>query len=176
MGIFKDCGCGCGGAKAQQKFLISVMSALVFFVISNPNTYRLTRSIFGKWVSGPTGCPSLRGLVLHTAVFILITWAMMNIKKEGYAVESSMMEIGPSPEMIEKEVVDVPPAMVDVPEPLPGFAEPQYDMFDSGAEYASLDVAGGEVDKPTTLPVTVGKKSDDVSCGCTDGSSVTISR
>ena len=50
MGLFKDCGCGCGGAKAQQKFLISVMSALVFFVISNPNTYRLTRSIFGKWV------------------------------------------------------------------------------------------------------------------------------
>ena len=175
MGIFKDCGCGCGGAKAQQKFLISVMSALVFFVISNPNTYRLTRSIFGKWVSGPTGCPSLRGLVLHTVVFVLITWAMMNIKKEGYAVESSMMEIGPSPEMIEKEVVDVPPAMVDAPEPLPGFAEPQYDMFDSGAEYASLDVAGGEVDKPVTIPVTVGK-SENVSCGCDDGSSVTISR
>ena len=86
MGVFKDCGCGCGGAKAQQKFLISVMSALVFFVISNPKTYRLTRSIFGKWVSGPTGCPTIRGLVLHAVVFVLITWAMMNIKKEGYAV------------------------------------------------------------------------------------------
>lgn len=175
MGIFKDCGCGCGGAKAQQKFLISVMSALVFFVISNPDTYRLTRSIFGKWVSGPTGCPSLRGLLLHTVVFVLITWAMMNIKKEGYAVESDMMAIGPSPEMAEEEVVEAPPAMADVPEPLPGFSEPQYDMFDSGAEYASLDVMGGEVDTPVTLPVTIGK-SESVSCSCEDGSSVSISR
>ena len=165
MGIFKDCGCGCGGAKAQQKFLISVMSALVFFVISNPNTYRLTRGIFGKWVSGPTGCPSLRGLVLHTAVFVLITWAMMNIKKEGYAVEESLMDIGPSPEMVEKEVIEAPPAMVDVPEPLPGFSEIQFDVFDTGAELAPLDVAGGEIDKPAA-----------VSCSCEDGSSVTISR
>jgi hypothetical protein len=170
MGFFKDCGCGCGGAKAQQKFLISVMSALVFFVISNPDTYRLTRSIFGKWVSGPTGCPSLRGLLLHTVVFVLITWAMMNIKKEGYAVESDMMAIGPSPEMVEEEVVEAPPAMADVPEPLPGFSEPQYDMFDSGAEFAPLDVAGDEMDAPAPL------KKAAVSCSCEDGSSVSISR
>jgi len=176
MGVFKDCGCGCGGAKAQQKFLISVMSALVFFVISTPKTYRLTRSIFGKWVSGPTGCPTIRGLVLHAVVFVLITWAMMNIKKEGYSVEENIMDIGPAPEMAEKEVIEAPPAMVDVPEPLPGFAEPQLNMFDSGAEYASLDVAGGEVDKPVSIPVTVGNNSGDVSCGCNDGSSVTISR
>jgi hypothetical protein len=100
---------------------------------------------------------------------------MMNIKKEGYAVESDMMAIGPSPEMAEEEVVEAPPAMADVPEPLPGFSEPQYDMFDSGAEYASLDVMGGEVDAPVTLPVTIGK-SESVSCSCEDGSSVSISR
>ena len=27
MGIFKDCGCGCNGGKAREKFLISMMSA-----------------------------------------------------------------------------------------------------------------------------------------------------
>mgnify|MGYP003307320439 FL=1 len=169
MGVFKDCGCGCGGAKAQQKFLISVMSALVFFVISNPKTYRLTRGIFGNWVSGPTGCPTIRGLVLHAVVFVVVTWAMMNIKKEGYAVEENIMDIGPAPEMEEKKegrvFLNPPPAMVDSPEPLPGFTEPQLNMFDSGAEYASLDVAGGEADKPAA-----------VSCSCADGSSVSISR
>jgi hypothetical protein len=178
MGFFKDCGCGCGGAKAQQKFLISVMSALVFFVISNPDTYRLTRTIFGKWVSGPTGCPSLRGLILHTVVFVLITWAMMNIKKEGYSIEDgmSMSMVGPSPEMIEEEeVIEAPPAMVDVPEPLPGFSEPQYDMFDSGAQYAPLDVIGGEVDQPAPITFTNGK-SGSTTCSCDDGSSLTISR
>jgi hypothetical protein len=168
MGLFKDCGCGCGGAKAQQKFLISVMSALVFFIISNPDTYRLTRSIFGRWVAGPTGCPSVRGLMLHTVVFVLITWGMMNIKKEGYTVAENIDVIGPSPE----KVVKPPPAMVEVPEPLPGFSEPQYDMFDSGSQLASLDVLGGEVDMPS--PIT--EKNPDVSCQCSDGSSVTISK
>ena len=112
MGIFKDCGCGCGGAKAQQKFLISAMSSLVFFIIANPDTFRLTRSIFGRWVSGPTGCPTLRGLALHTVVFLLITWAMMNIKKEGYSIEEEMpMMVGPSPE---EEEPDITPPMAEI--------------------------------------------------------------
>jgi hypothetical protein len=169
MGFFKDCGCGCGGAKAQQKFLISLMSALVFFIISNPDTYRLTRAIFGRWVAGPTGCPSMRGLLLHTVVFVLITWAMMNIKKEGYAVAEDTVALAPSPE----KVVEAPPPMAEVPEPLPGFSEPQYDMFDSGAQLASLDVFGGEIDTPAAI---IKEASSDVSCQCSDGSAVTISK
>lgn len=180
MGFFKDCGCGCGGAKAQQKFLISVMSALVFFVISNPDTYRLTRTVFGRWVAGPTGCPTLRGLVLHTVVFVLITWAMMNIKKEGYSIEEEGVEmIGPSPEefdteemeaQLEEEEMEAPPSMADTPAPLPGFSELQFDVFDSGSMLAPLDVAGGEADAPAPL------EGGRVSCQCDDGSSMTISR
>jgi hypothetical protein len=169
MGIFKDCGCGCGGAKAQQKFLISAMSSLVFFIIANPDTFRLTRSIFGRWVSGPTGCPTLRGLALHTVVFLLITWAMMNIKKEGYSIEEEMpMMVGPSPE--EEEPVITPP-MAEIPEPLPGFSEMQYDAVDSGLELAPLDVMGDEIDKPVSLKVHVQKQA---TCQCDDGKTVTI--
>ena len=58
MGLFKDCGCGCNGKKQEQKFLISIMSALVFFVVANPETFRVMRKVFGSWVSSPTGCPS----------------------------------------------------------------------------------------------------------------------
>ena len=43
MGLFKDCGCGCNGKKQEQKFLISIMSALVFFVVANPETFRVMR-------------------------------------------------------------------------------------------------------------------------------------
>ena len=60
MGLFKDCGCGCNGKKQEQKFLISIMSALVFFVVANPETFRVMRKVFGSWVSSPTGCPSTR--------------------------------------------------------------------------------------------------------------------
>ena len=37
--------------KQEQKFLISIMSALVFFIIANPDTFRITRRLFGKWIS-----------------------------------------------------------------------------------------------------------------------------
>lgn len=169
MGFFKDCGCGCGGAKAQQKFLISVMSALVFFIIANPDTFRLTRSIFGQWVAGPTGCPSVRGLMLHTVVFILITYAMMNIKKEGYATFENEA-IGPSPEIA---VGPSPmPKMAEMPSPLPGFSEEQFDMFDSGLVLGSMDITE-EVDRPVKLHITVGSE---VTCGCDDGSKVVISK
>jgi hypothetical protein len=83
MGIFKDCGCGCGGLKQQEKLITSIISGLTFFVIANPETFRLMRSILGSSIATPTGCPSTRGLILHSLVFILIVWGMMNIKKSG---------------------------------------------------------------------------------------------
>ena len=81
MGIFKDCGCGCDGKKQEQKFLISLMSALLFFLIASPEMFQLVRRVFGTWVSSPTGCPSTAGLMLHSLVFLLITWGLMNIRK-----------------------------------------------------------------------------------------------
>ena len=83
MGIFKDCGCGCGGLKQQEKLITSIISGLTFFVIANPETFRLMRSILGSSIATPTGCPSTRGLILHSFVFILVVWGMMNIKKSG---------------------------------------------------------------------------------------------
>ena len=65
----------------QTKLLISVMSALLFFIVAHPETFKIMRNVFGNWVCGPTGCPTLNGLVLHTVVFFLITWLLMNINK-----------------------------------------------------------------------------------------------
>jgi len=82
MGFFKDCGCGCNGARQQKKFMISVMSALVFFLISSPELYKLTTSTLGKWVA-VNGCPTTLGLVLHSIVFLLVTWGLMNINESA---------------------------------------------------------------------------------------------
>ena len=146
MGLFKDCGCGCDGKKQEQKFLISIMSALVFFVVANPETFRVVRKVFGSWVSSPTGCPTTGGLALHTVVFMLVTWGMMNIKHEGYTTEPVKEEevVVPS-----KEPVSVPvtvPKMVDMPSPLPDMAEKQFSMFDSGMNLGSMDLTNdGEI-------------------------------
>ena len=72
---------GCGEPSQMLKFRISLMSALLFFVIANPETFKIIKNVFGSWVSSPTGCPTMGGLVLHSFVFLLATWALMNINK-----------------------------------------------------------------------------------------------
>jgi len=108
----------------------------------------------------------MRGLVLHTVVFMLVTWGMMNIKKEGYAIQENVtikIAPGPAPE----EMPAPPPKMVDAPLPLPGFSEDQIQMFDSGLDLASLDLMS-EVDQPIVM------EKNEVSCQCENGKTVTI--
>ena len=78
--LFKDCGCGCNGKKQEEKFMASLMAGAVFFLIANPEVYRVTRKLIGNWVATPTGCPSTKGLLLHAVVFFLITWVLMNVQ------------------------------------------------------------------------------------------------
>ena len=161
MGLFKDCGCGCDGKKQEQKFLISIMSALVFFVVANPETFRVMRKVFGSWVSSPTGCPSIGGLALHTIVFMLVTWGMMNIKREEYAPFEPMTEevVGPSPFPGPAPGPTPPPKMADMPSPLPGMAEEQFSVFESGMKLESMDL--------TT-------NNEAVTCSCSDGRNIII--
>lgn len=172
MGLFKDCGCGCNGKKQEQKLLISIMSALIFFIIANPDTFRLMRRILGSWVSGPTGCPTMKGLILHTLVFLLVSWGLMNIKREGYMAGPSSMEVE-VPETVTVDdivnAVEAPPKMADVASPLPGFEEDQYAPVDTGLVLDSMDIET-EVDAP------ISKDAKSVSCGCSDGSTVSITR
>lgn len=77
--MFKDCGCGCDGKKQEAKFLVSFVAALLFFLVSSPEMYQLTRRLLGGWIGGPTGCSSMAGLAFHSLVFLLITWVLMNM-------------------------------------------------------------------------------------------------
>ena len=82
MGLFKDCGCGCNGKKQEEKLIISVISGLTFFIVANPETFRIVRKVLGPRIATPTGCPSTMGLLVHTLVFILVVWGMMNLKRD----------------------------------------------------------------------------------------------
>lgn len=178
MGIFKDCGCGCKGKKQEQKFIISLISALLFFIVANPDTFRIMRRVFGSWVSGPNGCPTTAGLILHTIVFMLISWGMMNIKKsESYEMvpQGPAPIIAPSPIIVKQEPNKPVPRMADTPSPLPGMSEKSFDFSDSGVMYAPLDI-NSEVDMPAEIkkPMngdTIGRA---VTCSCSNGSKVVI--
>lgn len=76
-----DCGCGCGGAKKSDlvKVKYSFYSAIIFFLLSNPEMFKLTRRIFGAMVGTEDGCPRTGGLFLHTLVFMLVVFLLMKI-------------------------------------------------------------------------------------------------
>jgi len=76
-----DCGCGCGGAKKSDlvKVKYSFYSALIFFVFSNPEAFKLTRMAFGAMIGTEDGCPRAGGLFLHTLVFMIVLFLLMKI-------------------------------------------------------------------------------------------------
>ena len=83
MGVFKDCGCGCNGEIARRKFIISLFSACIFFMIMNENTFRLTSRALGSWIAGPQGCPTIMGFGLHALVFMLVAFGTMMIRDQN---------------------------------------------------------------------------------------------
>lgn len=145
MGLFKDCGCGCNGRKQEEKLIISIISGLIFFIVANPETFRIVRAILGSWISTPTGCPSTLGLLVHTIVFILIVWGMMNIKKEGGCPSKKKKGCGCGGAKKGTKVIVAPPApMEEAPDPRPEFAERAIEVVDSGRmlEPAPVDSEG----------------------------------
>lgn len=60
----------------------TIQAVLLFFIISNPMTYRLTDSLLGGIVGNLTtvsGAPTTLGLIVHSIVFGLITYQLMNL-------------------------------------------------------------------------------------------------
>ena len=143
MGVFKDCGCGCGGRKQEQKLITSIISGLTFFVIANPETFRLMRSVLGSRIATPTGCPSTMGLLLHTVVFILVVWGMMNIRKDtgcGCGGGEKKGGCGCGGKKGKKQV-KTQLEMVDAPNPEPDFHEKEVELQGSGAVLGSMDIS-----------------------------------
>jgi len=132
MGLFKDCGCGCDGKKQQEKFITSVISGLTFFVIANPETFRLVRRVLGPGIATPTGCPSTTGLLVHSVVFILVVWAMMNVRRDVPELPKINSRVANE----EKKVVP-PTKQVDVVMK-PGMMDEPF--VDTGLQLGSMDL------------------------------------
>jgi hypothetical protein len=63
------------GLKAKYSFY----SALVFFLVANPETFKLTQRLLGGFISmaSESGCPTAYGFFIHSLLFFLILWGMM---------------------------------------------------------------------------------------------------
>jgi hypothetical protein len=63
--------------EALQKVRYAFYSAIVFLVISSPIMYRIVAAVLGGIVASPAGCPTVFGLLLHTAVFFGVIYGLM---------------------------------------------------------------------------------------------------
>ena len=53
-------------------------SALVFFLIANPETYKATQLLLGRFFTISTnGCPSPTGLFFHALIFYVVLLGLM---------------------------------------------------------------------------------------------------
>lgn len=54
-------------------------STLVFFLVANPETFKMTQRLFGGFLTlaSDSGCPTAYGFFGHSILFFLILWGMM---------------------------------------------------------------------------------------------------
>lgn len=67
---------------SYKKWQISIFSAFIFILVVNPYTYKFTQKIFGGYlgkIAEVNGCPTTRGLALHTIVYILLVRGSMDM-------------------------------------------------------------------------------------------------
>lgn len=63
----------------------SFYSALVFFLVANPETYKIIQWVIGRFIGGTagvSGCPTPLGLFLHTVLFFCVMLALMMFPRD----------------------------------------------------------------------------------------------
>jgi hypothetical protein len=69
------------GVKSEGlKFKYSLYSALAFFLVANPVTFRFVNSLIAG--VAVNGCPTAFGFMLHTVVFFAVLYGLMSLPKD----------------------------------------------------------------------------------------------
>jgi hypothetical protein len=69
----------------------NVVPFIVFSLVANPETFKLTRSLLGNWVGSTYGVPSNFGLLLHALVFVLLSCFVYSLIYGKKVAKYSMM-------------------------------------------------------------------------------------
>jgi hypothetical protein len=65
---------------SKDKWIISIIGGLLFILLSSPFLYTAVNSVLhplGLKTADGAGCPNIAGLLVHTAVFTLLTRVLM---------------------------------------------------------------------------------------------------
>ena len=69
-------------ASSSMKWQITLFSAFIFLLVIHPYTYNITQRLLGGLlgkIAESNGCPTTRGLALHTLVYILLVRGSMDL-------------------------------------------------------------------------------------------------
>ena len=72
-----------------------ILPFILFFIVANPATFKLVRSVAGSWVASAEGLPTTMGLLLHALVFVLLCtflWRLVYGKRSKYGMEGMEIE------------------------------------------------------------------------------------
>jgi hypothetical protein len=64
------------------KISATIQSIVIFLIISAPFTYKITNGLLGGIIgklADASGCPTTLGLIVHSLVFGLIVYGLMNL-------------------------------------------------------------------------------------------------
>ena len=73
------------GPNFALKAKYAFYSTLIFFLIANPETFKMTQKVLG-WIvtlADAGGCPTALGFFAHTALFFVVLWAAMLFPKDS---------------------------------------------------------------------------------------------
>jgi hypothetical protein len=69
------------GVKSEGlKFKYSLYSALAFFLVANPVTFKFVNSLIAG--VAVNGCPTAFGFILHSLVFFGVLYGLMSLPKD----------------------------------------------------------------------------------------------
>jgi hypothetical protein len=69
---------------------------ILFFLVASPSTFKFMRQMLGGWIASAEGIPSAPGLLLHSAVYVLLACYLPAKLVSGYADEEYVGEYGSS--------------------------------------------------------------------------------
>jgi hypothetical protein len=68
---------------------------VLFYVVANPATFKIMRKALGTWVSSAEGLPTSAGLLLHSAVYVLLACYLPSKIASGYTDAPGMSATNP---------------------------------------------------------------------------------
>jgi hypothetical protein len=63
-------------AGSKQMIKCAIFATLLFFFVSSPDVYQLTNGLSGNQLANAKGCPTTKGVITHSFVFLVLVLLM----------------------------------------------------------------------------------------------------